>query len=69
MNFANVFRPDAVIIGGGVCAQGEALTVPLQKIVNEEIYGGDLGPAVPVVVAALGNSAGVLGAAALIMDF
>jgi len=69
VNFANVFRPDAVIIGGGVCAQGEALTVPLQKIVNEEIYGGDLGPAVPVVVAALGNSAGVLGAAALIMDF
>ncbi len=67
VNFANVFRPEAVIIGGGVCAQGESLTKPLQKIVNEEIYGGDLGPEVPVVVATLGNSAGVLGAAALLM--
>ena len=67
VNFANIFRPEAIIIGGGVCAQGDSLTVPLQKIVNEEIYGGDLGPEVPVVVAALGNSAGVLGAAALLI--
>ena len=67
VNFANVFRPEAIIIGGGVCAQGDSLTLPLQNIVNKEIYGGDLGPEVPVVVASLGNSAGVLGAAALIM--
>ena len=68
VNFANVFRPEAIILGGGVCAQGETLVKPLQKIVNEEIYGGDLGPEVPVVIASLGNSAGVLGAAALIMN-
>ena len=67
VNFANVFRPEAIIIGGGVCAQGEALTVPLQKIVNQELYGGELGPKVPIVIASLGNSAGVLGAAALLM--
>lgn len=67
VNFANIFRPEAIIIGGGVCAQGESLTVPLQKIVNQEIYAGKLGPEVPVVVATLGNSAGVLGAAALLM--
>lgn len=67
VNFANVFRPEAIILGGGVCAQGEGLTVPLQKIVNEEIYGQELGPEVPIVIATLGNSAGVLGAAALIM--
>ena len=67
VNFANVFRPEAIIIGGGVCAQGKSLTEPLQKLVNEEIYAGNLGPQVPVVVASLGNSAGVLGAAALLM--
>jgi len=67
VNFANIFRPEAIILGGGVCAQGKSLTDPLQEIVNKEIYGGDLGPEVPVVVASLGNSAGVLGAAALIM--
>ena len=68
VNFANIFRPDAIILGGGICAQGENLTTPLQKIVNEEIYGGELGPQVPVLTASLGNTAGVLGAAALLMD-
>ena len=68
VNFANVFRPEAVILGGGVCAQGKSLTDPLQEILDKEIYGGDLGPGVPVVVATLGNSAGVLGAAALVIE-
>lgn len=67
VNFANVFRPDAIILGGGVCAQGKSLTDPIEQIVKKEIYGGDLGPSVPVVVAELGNSAGVLGAAALLI--
>ena len=66
-NFANVFRPETVIIGGGVCAQGDELVLPLQKILDEEIYAGALGPRVPIVTATLGNTAGVLGAAALIM--
>ncbi len=67
-NIANVFRPEAVILGGGVCAQGEALTVPLKKFVNREIYAGNRGPEVEIVIAKLENSAGILGAAALLMD-
>lgn len=67
-NFANIFRPEVIIIGGGICAQGDALISPLQKILNEEIYAGDLGPAVRVVTAALENKAGILGAAALLMQ-
>ncbi len=64
-NFANIFRPDVIILGGGVCAQGESLVKPLQEIVNEEIFAGKMGPQVPVLIAELGNSAGLLGAAAL----
>lgn len=67
-NVANVFRPQAVILGGGVCAQGDALIKPLQALVDEEIFAGELGPKVPVLIAKLGNSAGLLGAAALLMD-
>ena len=67
VNFANTFRPDAIILGGGVCAQGDSLIKPLTEIVNREIYGGELGPQVSVLVAELGNSAGVLGAAALVI--
>lgn len=67
VNYANVFRPEVILLGGGVCAQGDNLIVPLQKIFDREIYAGDKGPRVPILVAELGNSAGLLGAAALLM--
>ena len=67
-NVANLFRPETVLLGGGVCAQGDNLVKPLQKLLNEEIFAGELGPQVKILVAELGNSAGLLGAAALLMD-
>ncbi|MBR1975114.1 MAG: ROK family protein [Clostridia bacterium] len=67
-NFANIFRPEVVLLGGGVCAQGDNLVKPLQKIVDNDIFAGELGPQVPIRIAELGNSAGLLGAAALLMD-
>lgn len=67
-NIANIFRPHTVMLGGGVCAQGDNLIKPLQKIVDREIFAGDLGPKCPIAIAKLGNKAGVLGAAALIMN-
>ncbi len=66
-DYANIFRPEAVILGGGVCAQGETLLAPLRKMLNEEIFAKDLGPEVKILVAKLGNDAGSLGAAALCM--
>ncbi len=66
-NFANIFRPQAIILGGGVCAQGDSLIKPLQALVDRDIFAGNRGPQVPVLVASLGNSAGLLGAAALLM--
>ena len=66
-NVANVFRPQAVLLGGGVCAQGDNLVKPLQKLVDRDLYAGDKGPACPIYVASLGNRAGILGAAALWM--
>ena len=67
VNYANVFRPEVILLGGGVCAQGDNLIVPLQKLVDKEIYAGDKGPRVPILIAELENSAGLLGAAALLM--
>ena len=67
-NIANIFRPQAVLLGGGVCAQGDVLVKPLQKLVNAEIFAGELGPQVPILIAKLGNSAGLLGGAALLME-
>lgn len=67
-DIANIFRPEAIIIGGGVCAQGDNLVVPLKKKIQSELFGADFGsPEVVLRVAELGNKAGLLGAAALFM--
>ena len=66
-NVANIFRPEIVLLGGGVCAQGDNLIKPLQQFINREIFAGAKGPQVKILTAMLGNSAGILGAAALWM--
>lgn len=67
-NLANIFRPEIVMIGGGVAAQGSRLTKPLQKLVDKELFGGtDFAP-VKIECASLGNRAGAYGAAALVME-
>ncbi len=67
VNLANELRPEAIILGGGVCHEGDALLLPLQKILETEIYAGTRGPEVKLLTAQLGNRAGTLGAAALWM--
>jgi glucokinase len=66
-NLANIFRPQAIILGGGVAAQGDKLIKPLQKKLDGEILGGNDRARVVVLTATLGNLAGSLGAAALVM--
>ncbi len=67
-DFINIFRPEAIILGGGVCAQGEYLTEPLKQIIKTFSYGGDRSPSVDLVIASLGNDAGLIGAAALFLS-
>ena len=67
-DIANIFRPEVVLLGGGVCAQGDNLVKPLQAKVDENIFAGDLGPKVKIKIAELENAAGILGAAALLLD-
>ena len=66
-NFANIFRPEAILLGGGVSAEGDGLIIPLAEAVSREIFAGDRGPQVAIKIAELGNKAGLLGAAALFM--
>lgn len=67
INLANIFRPQAILLGGGVAEQGERLIKPLQEILDKEIFGGNDRARVEVRKATLGNRAGALGAAALAM--
>lgn len=65
INLANIFRPQVIMLGGGISAEGERLTRPLQAILDKEVMGGNEYAPVKVVKATLGNKAGALGAAAL----
>lgn len=65
-NIANVFRPEVIMLGGGVCAQGENLTLPLRSHLSSKIFAGSRGPSVDIRIATLGNRAGILGASALL---
>lgn len=64
-NLINIFRPEIVILGGGVSAQGKKLTDALQDKVNSLCFGGRHGEIPPIVTSALGNDAGIIGAAYL----
>ena len=64
-NVVNAIRPEAVILGGGVCAEGDALIVPLTKKVEKSVFGGVQYAPVKILTASLGNMAGIIGAANL----
>ena len=61
----NLFRPHAVILGGGVSNQGEALLVPLREKLKKYCYASQYIAPPQVVKATLGNDAGIIGAALL----
>lgn len=65
-NFVNIFRPDIVLLSGGMCNQGKNLTDPLNERLKHLCFGGDKSFIPPVACASLGNLAGILGAANLI---
>lgn len=61
----NIFRPDAILLGGGVSAQGEALLAPVRKKLRDCCFGSAVLPVPELACASLGKDAGVMGAAAL----
>ncbi len=65
-NIINVFRPEILVIGGGICNEKEYLTDPLNEIIAKTSYGGNTGVNDTVLkIAELGNDAGIIGAAVL----
>ena len=64
-NTINVFQPDILCIGGGVCNEGDNLLVPLKKLVAEQIYSKNSSKNTDICICSLGNDAGIIGAAML----
>lgn len=66
VNIVNIFRPQLVLLGGGISRQGEVLLAPLRKMIREDCFGGEKGELPEIDIAALGNDAGMIGAANLV---
>lgn len=65
-NYVNIFRPDIVLLSGGVCNQKEKLTEPLTEYIKTQCFGREKAYVPEVRCAILGNNAGIIGAASLI---
>ncbi len=64
-NMVNIFQPDVVVIGGGVCNEKEHLVEPLKVLVDRDNYYKGKDGRTQIKVAQLGNDAGIIGAAML----
>lgn len=65
-SIANIFEPDVIVVGGGASAAGELLLGPAR----DELRSRALPPqnATPVLAAALGPEAGLIGAATMALE-
>ena len=64
-NVINIFQPDIICIGGGVCNEGDRLLAPLKELVAKQVFSRNSKKNTEIAICALGNSAGIIGAAML----
>lgn len=65
INFINIWRPEKVLLGGGISNEGAPLTDPLNAYIKPRCFGGEKGYVAPIEISVLGNDSGLIGAAAL----
>jgi len=64
-NNVNIFQPEVIAIGGGISKEGDNLILPLKEFVKGENYARNIEKKAEIKTAALGNDAGIIGAAYL----
>ena len=64
----NILDPEIVVMAGGVAEAGDLLLDPARAAYRGTVEAADMRPDVPIVMAALGNHTGVVGAAALVLE-
>lgn len=65
INVVNIFQPEVLCIGGGICKEGDTLLRPLEKMIANERYSKYSTHQTRLCIATLGNDAGIIGAAFL----
>ena len=64
----NILDPEIVVMAGGVAEAGDLVLAPARSAYRDTVEASEMRPDVPIVMAALGSHAGVVGAAALVLE-
>ena len=62
-NVINTFMPEILVVGGGVCNEGDPLLIPLKEKTMSKPYFGPGVKKTEIRLAEMGNDAGIVGAA------
>ena len=68
LNYCNIFRPNAIVLSGGIANAGDYLFDRVIKYVADRNYGYKMTPEVKILPAKLGYDSGKIGAAALFFE-
>ena len=68
LNYCNIFRPEAIVLSGGIANAGEYLLNKVNTYMKEHDYGFPKTPKVEVYLSELGYDSGKVGAAALFFE-
>ena len=67
-NIITLLQPEVLAIGGGISREGETLLEPLREIAYANSYFDSTTPRTKIVAATLRGDAGIVGAAAMILN-
>ena len=65
VNLVNIFQPELICFGGGICNEGETLLAPIRELIALWRYSKQQNKQTEICRATLGNDAGIIGAALL----
>jgi len=67
LDYCNIFRPECIVLSGGVAKQGTNLTDRLVAYCEKQEYGYPRAPKTEIKVAELGYDSGIIGAACILL--
>ena len=68
LTIMNIFRPQVVLLGGGISNWGDFLANKITQYCEKFEYGYKNSPKVAIKIATLKNEAGILGSRAVLFD-
>lgn len=68
LNICNVFRPNCIVLSGGIANQREYLVDKVVKYCEKYEYGYPFAPKTEIKIAELGYESGIIGAACLMLN-